>query len=190
LPPDASDRKFDCLNAAGSSGGLPMARYTVETMVASLVIEDTPIRYTPPRGPAINFMVSYNQREVRQPQTFKYSNLGPKWTFNWLSYVTDDPNNPSADVAVFLATGGSRTYSGFDAQTQSYPPDAFTHAALVRTSPTTYERRFPDGSKHVFALSDASTSFPRKVFMTQVIDPAGNAATIVFDSNFRITAVT
>lgn len=189
LPPDATDQKKGG-DQCSLAEPLPMARYAAEAMVASLTINDTPIRYAPPRGPAINFTVTYNQREVRQPQTFKFSNLGPKWTFNWLSYVTDNPNNPSVDAILYLPTGGVRTYTGFDSGSQSYQPDPYTHASLVRTSSNTYERRFPDGSKHVFALSDGSTSFPRKIFMTQVVDPAGNAATVAFDSSFRVTAIT
>src|SRR5207248_9752472 len=74
-----------------------MARYSAHSMLASLNIVDTPIHYKPPRGPAINFTITYNQREGQQPQTFTYSNLGPKWTFDWLSYVGDNPNDPSAN---------------------------------------------------------------------------------------------
>ncbi|PYL40079.1 MAG: type IV secretion protein Rhs, partial [Verrucomicrobia bacterium] len=154
-----------------------MARYTAHSMLASLNIEDTPIGYTPPRGPAINFTVTYNQRDTQQPQTFSYSNLGPKWTFNWLSYVTDDPNNASANALVFVPGGGAETYSGFDSGSQSYLPDPQSHAVLVRTSPAGYEKRFPDGSKQIFNLGDGATSYPRKIFMTQTIDSAGNSVT-------------
>ncbi|PYK38123.1 MAG: type IV secretion protein Rhs, partial [Verrucomicrobia bacterium] len=159
-------------------------------MLASLNIEDTPLRYAPPRGPAINFTVTYNQKESEQPQTFTYSNLGPKWTFNWLSYVTDDPNNASATAMVYVPGGGGETYSGFDSGSQSYLPDPQSHAVLVRTAPTAYEKRFPDGSKQVFTLGDGATSYPRKIFMTQMIDPAGNAVTIGYDSSFRVTTIT
>jgi hypothetical protein len=54
-------------------------------MLVSLNINDEPVGYTPPVGPAIRFMVRYNQREANQV----FSNLGPKWTFDWLSYITD-----------------------------------------------------------------------------------------------------
>src|SRR5260370_1095847 len=167
-----------------------MATYTAHAMLASLNIEDTPIRYTPPRGPAINFTVTYNQRESQQPQTFSYANLGPKWTFNWLSYVTDDPGNTSANATVYVPGGGVEVYSGFDSVSQSYQPDPQSHAVLVRTAPATYEKRFPDGSKQVFSLSDGSSSFPRKIFMTQWVDPTANAATIGYDGSFRITTLT
>src|SRR5438309_714008 len=121
-----------------------MARYSAHSMLASLNIEDTPIHYSSPRGPAINFTVTYNQRETQQPQTFSYSNLGPKWTFNWLSYVIDDPNNPSANAAVYVPGGGAEVYSGFDSGSQSYQADPQSHAVLVRTASAAYEKRFPD----------------------------------------------
>jgi hypothetical protein len=38
-------------------------------MVVSLNILDTPVWYTPPRGPAPRFTVTYSQREAHQPQT-------------------------------------------------------------------------------------------------------------------------
>ena len=185
-PPDANTKPCDRKEGGDQGGCCAMARYSAHAMLASLNVEDTPVRYSPPRGPAIDFTVTYNQRETQQPQTFTYSNLGPKWTFNWLSYVTDDPNNPSADAVVYVPGGGAENYSGFDPGSQTYQPDPQSHAVLARTSPTSYEKRFPDGSKQVFNLSDGSSSFPRKIFMTQVIDPAGNAVTIGYDTSFRI----
>src|SRR6202008_3981761 len=55
---------------------------------------DTPVDYNPPRGPAVSLALRYDHRDQRQPQTFTYGHVGPRWTFDWLSYVTD--NNTSA----------------------------------------------------------------------------------------------
>jgi RHS repeat-associated protein len=184
------DRKEGGGGQCQSCDGLGMARYSAHSMLASLNIEDTPFGYSPPRGPAINFTVTYNQRDTQQSSTFNYSNLGPKWTFNWLSYVTDDPNNASADVIVYVSGGGAERFSGFDSGSQSYQADPQSHAVLVRTAPAKYEKRFPDGSKQVFALADGSASFPRNIFMTQWVDPAGNVVTIGYDTSFRLTTIT
>ena len=46
-------------------------------------------------------MVCYNQRDAFQPANFTYSNFGPKWTLDWLSYITDDPSSPNADVQYY-----------------------------------------------------------------------------------------
>ena len=184
-----NDKKL-CPEPGQPSESPQMALYSAHLMLASLNIEDTPIRYSPPRGPQLNLTVSYSQRESQQPQTFSYSNLGPKWTFNWLSYVTDNPNNVGAKVSAYASGGGIEVYSGFNSGTQSYLPDPQSHAVLVRTSSNTYEKRFPDGSRQIFNLTDGALSYPRKIFMTQWVDPAGNAVTLSFDSSFRITTVT
>ena len=183
---DDAKLKPNDLKRGGNQQHCPMATYAAHALLASLNIEDTPIRYSPPRGPAVNFTVTYNQRASQQ--TFTYSNLGPNWAFNWLSYVTDDPNNASASANVYVAGGGVEIYSGFDPGTQSYLPDPQSHAVLVRTSSTSYERRLPDGSKQVFTLSDGASS--RKIFMTQVVDPAGNAVIIGYDTSLRVTTLT
>lgn len=167
-----------------------MARYTAHLMLASLNIEDTPIGYSPQRGPAVKFTVTYNQRHTAQPSTFSYSNLGPKWTFNWLSYVIDNPADGSAPAGVYVPGGGIESYSGFNTGTQSYAADPQSFAVLVRITSTSYERRLPDGSKQIFSVSDGATGYPRKIFMTQVADPAGNAVSIGYDSSFRITTLT
>jgi RHS repeat-associated protein len=167
-----------------------MATYSAHAVLASLSIEDTPIRYSPPVGPPINFTVTYNQRDDSAPRAFAYSNLGPKWSFNWLSYIKDDPSNAGANVTVYVPGGGNEVYSGFDSGTQSYQPDRQSLAVIVRISPDSYEKRFPDGSKQIYALTDGSTAYPRKIFMTQWVDPQGNAVTIGYDASFRVITVT
>ena len=84
-----------------------MAQYSVHSMLVSLNIEDRPLRYTPARGPGIDFIVTYNQKETQQPAAFSYSNLGPKWTFNWLSYVSDDPTVQLPQISVYVPNGGA-----------------------------------------------------------------------------------
>jgi len=107
-------------NLCKLSGSHAMARYSAHSMLASLNIEDTPIAYSPPLGPAMDFTVTYNQRDTQQPFGFGYSNLGQKWTFNWLSYVTDNPNNSSANAFVYPPGGGAENYSGFNVGSQSF----------------------------------------------------------------------
>jgi RHS repeat-associated protein len=166
-----------------------MARYSVHSMLVSLNIEDRPLRYSPPYGPAIDFTVTYNQKETQQPATFAYSNLGPKWTFSWLAYVSDDPNTQLPLTGLYRSGGGAEIFA-FDSGSQTFTRDAQSHATLVKTGAASYERRMPDGSKQVFGLSDGATSYPRHVFMTQIVDPVGNAVSIGYDASFRVTTVT
>ncbi|MEJ0000929.1 MAG: cysteine peptidase family C39 domain-containing protein [Verrucomicrobiota bacterium] len=194
-PPDA---KF---------GGLiwGMASASTHMMLASLSVQDTPLSYTPPIGPPVSFQISYSQREAYQPSVFAYSNLGPLWTFNWLTYISDDPSNPGANVTQYLSGGGTITYTGYNTSTHAYAPQSTTGAILrlltyssnYQTSPS-YELDLPDGSKQTFSTANQAT--PRNVFLTQTTTPQGsgtsgsnlqnNSLTFSYDSNYRMTAVT
>jgi RHS repeat-associated protein len=169
-----------------------MAYYDIHLMLVNLNIVDLPVGYAPPRGPSVAFRLTYNHRDAFQPAVFSYSNLGPKWTIDWLSYITDNPSNASAAVTLYVQGGGEETYSGYNVGTQSYAPHYDSRAVVVRTSasPIEYELRMPDGSVRVFSQPDGASSFPRKVFMTEWIDPSGNGLTFTYDSSLRLVAVT
>lgn len=181
--PDDDKAKPPC-----SSQG--MAVYNLQTMLVALTITDTPVGYSPPLGPAINFTVTYNQRDVFQPAIFSYWNLGAKWTSDWLSFVTDNPSNPNAEATLYVRGGGRETYTDFNSDAQQYGTQMRSRTVLARTSSTSYERRMPDGSKQVFAQPDGASTFPRRVFMTQVADAMGNTAGLTYDASLRLTAIT
>lgn len=103
--------------------------------------------------------------------------------------MTDDPTAQLPQTSVYVPNGGAEIYS-FDQGSQTFLPHAQSHARPVKTGAATYERHLPDGSKEIFSLSDGATAYPRKIFMTQMADPAGNAAAIGYDSSFRITTLT
>lgn len=190
---DGNDPKrcTPCDQKAKNGGCSPaMAEYNMHTMLVSLNITDTPLFYTPPRGPAMDFTLTYNQRETNQPAVFDFANFGPQWACNWTSYIVDDPSGPSADATLVVAGGGARTFTGYDETTQSYQAEVQSMAILVRTSPTSYEQRFADGSKEIYDVATTASSFGRKVFLSRRIDAAGNAATLTYDSSFRVAAVT
>jgi len=66
-----------------------------------------------------------------------------------------------------------------------------TISLLPATGPaTSYELRMPDGSKQVFAQSDGAAVFPRRMFLSQIIDPAGNALTFNYDGQLRLVSLT
>jgi YD repeat-containing protein len=192
-PTPGTNLKCNDHQSGGDGGGCAschgMARYSVHSMLVSLHIQDTPLRYSPAYGPSVDFSVTYNQRDSQQPASFAYSNLGPKWTFGWLSYVSDDPNTQLPLTSLYRSGGGAEIFS-YDAPSQTFIPDAQSHAMLVKTGPASYERQMPDGSKEVFGLSDSATSYPRRIFLTQVIDPAGNTLTINYDTSVRVTSIT
>lgn len=175
----------------GGSGPTGMPTYHVNPMLIGLVLHDTPLAYQPPVGPAINFSLTYHQKDQDQPATPSFGNFGPKWAFNWLEYIVDDPADTGSNVMVYLPYGIGRDYD-YDSATGTFAMEPESGAVLVRvsTSPVIYERRFPDGSKEVFSTSDGSTSYPRRIFLTRRIGPHGNAVSLTYDSQNRLTGIT
>ena len=184
----------------GGGGGPPgpgppppckgMAVSSVDLLFVSLTLTDEPVSYSPPVGPPVRFMVTYNQRDAFQPANFSYSNFGPKWTFDWVTYIKDDPTNPLADVEYYRAGGFARFFTGFSSLSQSYALQQLDLTKLTRTSPTSYEMVSSDGSKKIFSRPDGSVGTTRKLFLTQMIDPFGNIVSLTYDANLRIVAVT
>jgi RHS repeat-associated protein len=189
--PPAGDPPQACPSESSCSG-CPLCSYSIKESSVSLTLSDEPVGYVPPIGPSVRIKVTYNQREDSQPQNSNFFNVSPKWTLNWLSYVTDDPANPGANVSRGLAQGGAFYYSGYDSSTGRFVAQDTDGSALVRTSssPITYQRQLRDGGVEIYAQSDGSTSFPRRIFLSQVIDPRGNAVALDYDGQRRLVALT
>ena len=175
-----------------------LAQYRFHTLLASLNITDEPLGYAPPLGPAVRFGITYNQREANQPAVFAYSNLGPKWTFDWMSYVSVISSG-SYFASVYLRSGGLEQYVGSsnnsDGRTIVYNNDYMSHAQLVWKLTTDhdhpyFERHLPDGTVEIFDLADSDPHDGFRVFMTRIVDRAGNTVKIAYDQTFRIVSVT
>jgi RHS repeat-associated protein len=178
--------------SASPAGGAPLTVYDIGESTVSLDLSDTPVGYSPPIGPAPKVQISYNQREDSQPAVFAFFNVGPKWTINWLSYVTDDPLHPGINVSRFLAGGGAYYYSGYNAATGLFTPQTNDGSilALASQSPVTYRHQLGDGSTEIYAQSDGATASPRHIFLSQILDPQGNALTLSYDGQMRLTSLT
>jgi RHS repeat-associated protein len=174
----------------GGGGCKGMAVPSVHLMLVNLNLSDEPAGYAPPVGPAVRFTVRYNSREARQPANFTYANFGPKWTCDWISYITDNPQSPSADAKYYIMGGGTRTFTGFNTNTQSFAYQQYDQTRLTRTGTNSYQMLSRDGSKLIFSQSDGSAGTSRKIFLTQVVDPSGNAVTVSYDGNLRLVGIT
>jgi RHS repeat-associated protein len=183
-PQDSSD---GC--ACGSSKGMPV--YSFKSLLAGLNIRDTPIGYTPPLGPAVETTITYNERETLQPTVFNTFNVGQRWTLNWVSWIQDNPSSPGSNVQRYVAGGGGWPYTGYNATTGAFSPEPDNGAVLVMTSasPITYELDFADGSKNIFAAPNGATGSPRLVMLTKIVDAHGNALTLNYDGQFRLSTV-
>jgi RHS repeat-associated protein len=197
-PPDRDPDPHRCKDPK-SGGGDPcnkdkskcrgMAVSDVHLMLVSLNIVDTPVGYSPPVGPSFEFTVTYNQRDANQPANFTYSNFGPKWTCDWIAYIRDNPSNALADVKYYASGGGARTFTGFVTNAQTFAFQQYDQTRLTRTGTNSYELTSPDGSQMVFGQPDGSIGTSRKIFLTQILDPFGNAVTLTYDGNLRIAVI-
>jgi YD repeat-containing protein len=89
--------------------------------------------------------------------------------------------------------GGTRTFTGFDSRTGTYAFQQLDQTKLTRTSPNSYEMLSRDGARKVFNKSDGSTGTSRKIFLTQLIDPYGNAVSLGYDPDpkkLRVMTIT
>ena len=189
--PSSANQSIQNSNAAPGKNQM-MADYNIKEMLVSLNLTDTPVGYAPPKGPPVYVTLTYNQLEANQPASFTFFNLSPQWTTNWLGYINDNPAQPGASVMRYVPSGGSYTYSNYNSQTGAFDPETDDASTLVITSwnPIRYENRMADGSIEVYAHSDGAVGSSRRVFLTEVIDPAGNAVTLSYDSQLRLTSLT
>lgn len=188
----------DCKGNGGGSCGIPgkpvnpgMPNYSFHTGVVSLHVADTPIGYAPPVGPPVYFSIVYNQREVRRGEWVDFANLGPQWTDNWDSYVVDDPGTSvgTQSIRMYAASGGSLSYSGYSASVSAWNPQPKTHETLTAGQDMThpvYTRNLIDGTKLIYASPDGATTYPRRVYLTKVVDPQGNAVTLGYDAVYPV----
>ena len=76
----------------------------------------------------------------------------------------------------------------------AFPKNRRWETVLVRINANSYERRHPDGSKQVYSQAIGTTGPARKVFMTQLVDPQGNAVRLNYDRTpgfeIRIVSIT
>ncbi|MDD5273868.1 MAG: cysteine peptidase family C39 domain-containing protein, partial [Methylovulum sp.] len=186
--PPAPGKAVDPKTPVGMSG------YNIYEMAVSLNITDVPIGYKAAKGSPVYLALAYNQRESYQPAIPSFFNVSPKWTLNWLSYIKDNVNNPGYQVSRYVGGGGGITYPYFDSTTGIFAAELQTHAVLVRIPASgalvAYELYFPDGSKQVFGQSDGTVKGVRRVFLTKVVDPQGNATTLNYDAQLRLTGIT
>jgi RHS repeat-associated protein len=160
-----------------------MATYGFEPSGVCLTLSDNPVGYQVAYGPEVAFRARYNHREAAAMANI--SNLGPKWSFDWLSYIIAPSD---ANTKSYGPGGGQLDYAGFDSGTGNFSPQLLSQDKLVKLSATSYEKYHRDGSKEVFDVAEPGVT-PR-IFRTKFIDPSGNTITYGFDSNYRLRTVT
>ena len=171
-----------------------MCKPDAHAMEVSLHISDTPVGTAPPVGPPAFITFSYNQREATPPYGPPANavsfNVGPQWTVNVLSYVVDNPSSAGSTVSRYFPGGGAvSSYTNYNSSTGAFDVEEMTGATLKRT-PTTgmatsYTLTGRDGSTLVYSQNDGSTSSSsyRRLFLTSITDPQGQALTFTYDTS-------
>jgi RHS repeat-associated protein len=174
-PPCKAVTANDCPPCTG------MAAYNFEEASVSLMLMDTPVGYAPPVGPEVKFTANYDHRESASMTNI--SNLGNKWSFNWLSYLQAS----GTTATIFGPGGGQLPFTGYNSSTGYFNAQLVGQDLLQKNSATSYTLYHKDGSKEIYDQSDGSAT-PR-IFRTGFIDPFGNAITYAYDENFRLRTV-
>jgi YD repeat-containing protein len=192
--PSATTPEDATLTPTCSSSSKGMCVANAHTMLTSLNLNDTPEGYTTPIGSSPAVRLSYSHKEAGQPTTFNYFNVGQKWTLNVLSFIQDNPASAGQSVTRTVGGGGFFTQTGYNSSSGAFAAEQQTQAILTRIpatgAVTRYELAFPDGSIHKFEKLDGGTASPRRVFLTKMIDPQGNALTLNYDAQNRLTSLT
>jgi len=203
------------LQTGGTCPAAGMPTSSVHLMMVNLQVRDTPQSYTPPLGPPVRFTFRYNSRDIYaadrtfggcywnglwntgiydsvndMPDTSVFVSPITRMTHDWISYLIDSPQSPLANVKWVAGGGGARTFTGFNTNSQTFAPNQYDQTLLKRTGTDSYELVWPDGSKTIFSQPDGSAGSMRRVYLTQIADPAGNALTFTYDQNLQVVAVT
>jgi RHS repeat-associated protein len=192
LCPDCTDGPIPTPPCPAPSGPpLAMATYGLQLFSAGLHIEDTPVGYSASAGPDVRVQIAYNQREASQPATMDFTNFGPQFVSNWISYLVDNPSNSAADISLRKRSGGGETHTNYNSTTQTFGAERKTGAVLSRLTANTYKKVYPDGSQEYYEQYIGTSGTQRNVFLSRVVDAHGREVDIEYDSSYpaRISSI-
>jgi len=171
------------------SKGMP--RYTFHPIPGAVRIGDIPLTYSPPVGPPVVFKLNYNDMDSGAPASPPtWSHVGLTWSTHWVAWVEHVPGTltNSSRLRVRVPGGGTQVMT-YSTDTARFGPHDQSFATVVRSGTYTYTRELPDGSKEIYNAPNSPTS-PTRIFLSQIIDPQGNALTLAYDSSVRLVSVT
>jgi RHS repeat-associated protein len=201
-PPNQCDTP---VGGGGGGGGVEiratgMCIPNVSKMLTSLRLYDTPLTYTPPRGAWLPITLTYNHLDDTQPATPNYFNFGKQWTAKFLTFVQDNPaaGQEGKNVLRYVSGGGAVNYDyeggAYTAATGAWAGEIIGMGALKRIpatgAVTSYTFTLPDGTVQTYGKLDGATTYPRRIFLTSIVDPQGNTLTLNYDATLRLTSIT
>lgn len=174
--------------------GQGMTTASVTPQTASLHLQDAPVGYKPQIGLPNFVTISYNAREDLQPATFGFSNLSPKWSHSWMTFMQYNVTYPNNGVMRSAGGGGGWDTDVIWVASQGrYNLEPRDNSQYFRNpvsgTVTSFTRNLPDGGKETYAQSNGATSGTGFMFLTSITDAQGNTTTLNYDSSYRLTSV-
>jgi RHS repeat-associated protein len=201
-PPD--NRPPGPCPSCGTTCSPHMTTYSLDRLRATLRLQDTPVSYNPPVGPAVSFTITYNQADLGELQSPLFANLGPNWTYSWLSYINGDPDVDPNSITRYAPGGGLEYYPNYLPGAPYHGPDGngsytfFGTFAPERDSRAVlnwdpqhrrYTRLLPDGSFEIYDRVVTDSSGMLHFLLTQSTDAQGNSVMLIYDNSGRLISV-
>ncbi|MBI1752113.1 MAG: hypothetical protein HY014_02085 [Acidobacteria bacterium] len=156
----------------------------------SLEVAFSPISIPRPDGPALPFVLRYQQRMIWQPDRPAYGHLGPHWTMTGISYLLEDSAFEGQDVHLFTEDGTWLRFTGFDPASGNYARNTHTRDLLVRVGPGSFELRRPDGRLEIYSHVCAAGASEKRVFRVESRTPQGRMLRYSYDGTHRLRRIT
>ena len=169
------------------SGG--MAGHGVAPFNVSYSISDNPIWINSPYGYDINASVRWTRTAQDRPNFMEATHLNdPNWAVEWVSLAYEVPGS-TGNVEVFLPDGRKETFI-WNSGTSAFNRNFMSGAKLLQYG-NFYRRIAADGSELKFEQRViASGGTGARVYLTQAVDPDGNAVTVNYaDTAGKIASV-
>lgn len=161
--------------------GLP--QWQVNPVNMNLVVQDIPMWYDCPIGPAIEIKLTYNSQDaLNQIRPF-----GNKWLFNYASYAMESPNGglPAGSILVVMPDGRGDTYQPATGGAYTPPPGIFN--TLTKLADYTYDLLLTDGTIYHYGIPTGMTGTSSLLLSIQ--DRNGNLVVVQHDTAGTITGV-
>ncbi|GAA6154131.1 hypothetical protein NBRC116587_35530 [Pseudoteredinibacter isoporae] len=171
-------RPEDDLGSPGQCKSQGCPDWAVNNRNLNLYVTDTPLWYDAPYGPDVSLDLSYNsQSSIAQNEVF-----GNKWTFNYGTYLVEDPG---ATATIFMPDG-QRSVFVYNSAGEFEAPYGETEN-LVKVSGSHYVLSAQNGTEYTY--SSPSNTNSQQVFLTQVKSVDGFSLTLTYDSNARLISI-
>lgn len=176
----------------GCGGGIGMMGFSFNLHKVAVRLSDTPVSYTPPRGPEMSFTVTYAEKADTDPSSYIFANLGPKWRLNWLTWIDDPVAGSATDLHV--GSGGTFPFRRMANGSFTTAMNGWILNRVANTSDVTTALivTAPDGSEDRFEQAVGAVG-NRKLLLTKRTDALGNAVTLTWTivaTGLQLTKIT